>query len=68
MANSNIIAPVGAIPAAMPVIQRKPKQQQDDLPQDKQEAENKHPTTDDNNKNPQATDGGEKTGGVDRYA
>jgi hypothetical protein len=63
MGNSNSIAPVGAIPAAMPVIQRKPRQQQADNEHDtpaqsNQEPEEKHQTTDDN----------KKAGGLDCYA
>jgi hypothetical protein len=63
MANSNSIAPVGAIPVGAPVIQRKPRQQQadneDDNPsQSRQEPEEKLPTNDDN----------KKVGGLDCYA
>lgn len=63
MGNSNTINPVGAIPAAMPVAQRKPRQQQadnehDDPAQIPQEPEEKRQTTDDN----------KKEGGLDCYA
>jgi hypothetical protein len=63
MDNSNSIAPVGAIPAVAPVIQRKPRQQQadnkhDNPSQSKQEPEEKKQTTDEN----------KKAGGLDCYA
>ena len=63
MANSNSIAPVGAIPVSTPVVQRKPRQQQADNEHDtpaqsKPEPEEKHETTDDN----------KKVGGLDCYA
>ncbi len=63
MSNSNGITPVGAVPACIPVIQRKLRQQQadnkdDKLSQGEQKPEEEH----------QSTDNNKKVGGLDFYA